>query len=46
MSLDLYAEMCRDAEDLEHRQEVYQDRRFPGADVYEGTLVFSRFRQD
>jgi hypothetical protein len=44
--LEALQALLRDAEDLEHRQEVYQDRRFPGADVYEGTLVFSRFRQD
>ena len=38
--------LLRDAEDLEHRQESYQDGRFPGADVYEGTLIFSRYRRD
>jgi hypothetical protein len=38
--------LLREAEELEHRQEFYQDRRFAGADVYEGTLVFSRYRRD
>jgi hypothetical protein len=38
--------LLRGAENLQHRQEVYQDRRFPAADVYEGTLVFSRYRRD
>jgi hypothetical protein len=44
--LEALQALLRDAEDLEHRQEVYQDRRFLGADVYEGTLVFSRYRRD
>jgi hypothetical protein len=38
--------LLRDAEDLEHRQEGYQDGRFPGADVYECTLVFTRYGRD
>ena len=44
--LEALQALLRGTEDLEHRQEVYQDGRFPGADVYEGTLVFSRYRRD
>jgi len=42
--LEALQALLRTTEDLEHSQEFYQDRRFPSADVYEGTLVFSRYR--
>lgn len=44
--LEALQALLHNAENLEHRQEVYQDRRFPGADVYEGTLAFARYRRD
>jgi len=44
--LEYLEALLRDSANLEHRQEIYQDKRFPGMDVYEGAQVYFRYRRD